>query len=130
MASGSYHTCKMNMNSCFLIHLNLIPIKVSLALLIMPSLGWRYLLGISSLPVFISAVSLFWLPESPRYYLSTGNTKMASQIIRNAAKENKNELENFELDETQVELSHYSIIIFLLLYKYSLIVPVQNLVKE
>lgn len=68
----------------------------------MPTLGWRYLLGISSIPLLLSAISLFWLPESPRYYLSIGKPKMAIEILQKAAKDNKNHFENLQLHESKV----------------------------
>lgn len=40
--------------------------EVILALLVMPSLGWRWLLILSSLPLVFFCFLCFWLPESPR----------------------------------------------------------------
>jgi len=77
---------------------------VGLAIFIMPNLGWRYLLGISSIPIFISAVSLIWLPESPRFYLGIHKPDIARKIIKRVSDENKSNLpDNFELKPLDVQ---------------------------
>ncbi|XP_068191151.1 synaptic vesicle 2-related protein-like [Antennarius striatus] len=61
---------------------------VLLALWIMPTLGWRWLVGVSTLPLAIFMCFTFWLPESPRYDLLTGNTEKAMATLQRIAREN------------------------------------------
>ncbi|XP_068191197.1 synaptic vesicle 2-related protein-like [Antennarius striatus] len=62
--------------------------EVVLALWIMPTLGWRWLLIVSTLPLAIFICFSFWLPESPRFDLLTGNTEKAMATLQRIAKEN------------------------------------------
>ena len=59
-----------------------------LALLIMPTLGWRWLLALSTVPVFLFACVCPWLPESARFLAATGKTDEALAVLRRVAKEN------------------------------------------
>eukprot|EP00064_Thunnus_orientalis_P012028 superscaffoldBa00001798_g12061 len=64
--------------------------EVLLAILVMPSLGWRWLLGLSTIPLFIFAILCFqWLPESARYDVLTGNQEKALATLKRIATENK-----------------------------------------
>ncbi|KAM3599389.1 uncharacterized protein V6R79_004804 [Siganus canaliculatus] len=63
-------------------------VEVLLALWIMPTLGWRWLLGLSSIPVVIFVCLCFWLPESPRFDMLAGNPEKAVATLRRVAKEN------------------------------------------
>lgn len=67
-------------------------IEVVLAILVMPSLGWRYLLGLTSIPLFIFGIFCFRLPESARYNLNMGNYKKAVDTLNVIAKTNKSSL--------------------------------------
>ncbi|KAF3702052.1 Synaptic vesicle 2-related protein [Channa argus] len=62
--------------------------EVLLALLIMPTLGWRWLLGLSTIPMGIFVCFCFWLPESPRFDVLTGNREKAMETLTRIAKEN------------------------------------------
>ncbi|KAM8865282.1 synaptic vesicle 2-related protein [Synchiropus picturatus] len=62
--------------------------EVLLAILVMPSLGWRWLLGLSTIPLFIFAILSFWLPESARYDVLTGNQEKALCTLKRIATEN------------------------------------------
>uniref|UniRef100_A0A8C7VK39 Synaptic vesicle 2-related protein n=1 Tax=Oncorhynchus mykiss TaxID=8022 RepID=A0A8C7VK39_ONCMY len=62
--------------------------EVLLAILVMPTLGWRWLLGLSTIPLFIFAILSFWLPESARYDVLTGNQEKALTTLKRIAKEN------------------------------------------
>nr|XP_029138060.1 synaptic vesicle 2-related protein-like [Labrus bergylta] len=62
--------------------------EVLLAFWIMPTLGWRWLLGLSTLPVVIFLSFSFWLPESPRFDVLTGNREAAMATFTRMAKEN------------------------------------------
>ena len=54
-----------------------------------PNLGWRWLLGLSSAPLFIFAIITPWLPESARYHVATGQTEKALNTLEQIAKDNK-----------------------------------------
>ncbi|KAJ3678388.1 hypothetical protein LUZ60_002191 [Juncus effusus] len=62
--------------------------EASLAWLVMPGFGWRYLLALSSLPSF--ALLLFYpiTLESPRYLCMKGKTNEAIQVLESMAKVN------------------------------------------
>ncbi|KAM9735210.1 synaptic vesicle 2-related protein-like [Menidia menidia] len=62
--------------------------EVLLALWIMPTLGWRWLLGLSTIPVAIFVCFCFWLPESPRFDVLTGRREKAVETLTRIAKEN------------------------------------------
>ncbi|XP_068191236.1 synaptic vesicle 2-related protein-like isoform X2 [Antennarius striatus] len=61
---------------------------VFLALWTMPTLGWRWLLIFSIIPLAIFICFCKWLPESPRFDLLTGNTEKAMATLQLIAKEN------------------------------------------
>ncbi|XP_033112116.1 synaptic vesicle 2-related protein-like isoform X1 [Anneissia japonica] len=63
--------------------------EVVIALAVMPTLGWRYLLAFSALPVLIFIVCCKWLPESARYYVACGQQDKAQAVIKQIAVENK-----------------------------------------
>lgn len=47
--------------------------KVILAMLVMPRLGWRWLLALSALPSLSFVLASSWLPESARYTAASGH---------------------------------------------------------
>ncbi|XP_007238331.3 synaptic vesicle 2-related protein isoform X1 [Astyanax mexicanus] len=63
--------------------------EVLLAILVMPTLGWRWLLALSTIPLFIFAILCFWLPESARYDVLSGNQEKALNTLKRIATENK-----------------------------------------
>jgi len=65
-------------------------LEAGLAWLILPTLGWRWLLVISALPLLLVLLGLLLLPESPRYLLSAGKADRALEILREIARENGN----------------------------------------
>nr|XP_043867732.1 synaptic vesicle 2-related protein [Solea senegalensis] len=62
--------------------------EVLLALWIMPILGWRWLLGLSTLPMVLFLCFCFWLPESPRFDVLMGRRDKAEATLRSIAKQN------------------------------------------
>ena len=62
--------------------------EVLLALFVMPTLGWRWLLGLSSIPLIIFDIACLWMPESARYYMASGQTERAYAVLERIAKEN------------------------------------------
>ncbi|XP_041825115.1 synaptic vesicle 2-related protein-like [Melanotaenia boesemani] len=63
-------------------------LEVLLALWIMPTLGWRWLLGLSTIPVTIFVSLCFWLPESPRFDVLTGKRERAMATLLRISKDN------------------------------------------
>ncbi|KAG9450149.1 hypothetical protein H6P81_010114 [Aristolochia fimbriata] len=66
--------------------------EASLAWVIMPKLGWRWLLVVSSLPS--SMLLLFYnvVPESPRYLCMKGRTTEAFHLLERVARVNRTKL--------------------------------------
>uniref|UniRef100_A0A3Q3AF91 Synaptic vesicle 2-related protein-like n=1 Tax=Kryptolebias marmoratus TaxID=37003 RepID=A0A3Q3AF91_KRYMA len=62
--------------------------EVLLALWIMPTLGWRWLLGLSAVPVGLFVCFCFWLPESPRFDVLSGRREKALATLTRVAAEN------------------------------------------
>jgi len=60
-----------------------------LAALIVPSVGWRWLLALSAFPslAFVCAVK-FWLPESARYNVAIGKNDEALETLERIAATN------------------------------------------
>ncbi|KAI9390818.1 hypothetical protein POPTR_007G003000v4 [Populus trichocarpa] len=63
-----------------------------LAWIIMPRLGWRWLLALSALPSFLLLVFYTLTPESPRYLCLKGRKNEALIILKKIAKLNGKEL--------------------------------------
>ncbi|KAI6240195.1 Synaptic vesicle 2-related protein [Aphelenchoides fujianensis] len=59
-----------------------------LALFIMETMGWRWLLLFSSLPLLVFAICCFWLPESARYLMANGKPEEAYAILQQVARHN------------------------------------------
>lgn len=59
-----------------------------LAWLVVPNLGWRWLLGISAIPGIIIFFIRREIPESPRYLLVNGQTDAAREVLARVAQEN------------------------------------------
>ncbi|MCC6148234.1 MAG: MFS transporter [Anaerolineaceae bacterium] len=75
-----------------------------LAWLVVPTLGWRWLLGISAIPGLIIFFIRRYVPESPRYLLVNGRTKEAEVVLRQVAAENGVQLPaNFQLRAIKAE---------------------------
>lgn len=49
---------------------------------------WRYYLFLTAIPLWIISAFYHMVPESPRYYVATGNTAMAQKMLENVAKIN------------------------------------------
>ena len=63
-------------------------LEVILAMLVMPALGWRWLLALSSLPSLGFVLAGSWLPESARYMAASGRSEEALDTLARVASEN------------------------------------------
>ncbi|PPJ61052.1 hypothetical protein CBER1_01962 [Cercospora berteroae] len=44
--------------------------------------GWRYMVGVGAVPALLQLVLLFWMPETPRWLLQTGEDHRARQVLQ------------------------------------------------
>uniref|UniRef100_A0A8C4RB51 SV2 related protein n=1 Tax=Eptatretus burgeri TaxID=7764 RepID=A0A8C4RB51_EPTBU len=63
-------------------------LEVVLAALMMPTLGWRWFLAVSSFPLFLFIFLSFWLPESSRFEVLNGKVDKAQATLRWIAADN------------------------------------------
>lgn len=59
-----------------------------LAWAVMPTIGWRWLLGLSSVPSFFLLVFYYFTTESPRYLCMKGRKSEATEVLEKVAKMN------------------------------------------
>ena len=62
--------------------------EVFLALIIMPTLGFRWLLAISAIPLVAVVLAFNVMPESPRFNQARGRTDLAQQTLEYVARVN------------------------------------------
>lgn len=70
--------------------------------LVLPTLGWRWMLGISSIPVILLFFIYFWVPESARWLFVAGRKQEAIDQLILIAKQN-NKLTS--VDKTEIHFS-------------------------
>lgn len=63
--------------------------EVLLALLVMPTLGWQWLLALSTAPLLAFACICPWLPESARYHVASGQPDKALATLKQVAADNR-----------------------------------------
>lgn len=68
-----------------------------LAWLIVPRVGWRWLLAVSALPGLIIFLIRRQIPESPRYLLVNGQTEKAREVLAHVARINGRSLPDLPL---------------------------------
>ncbi|XP_012704143.2 organic cation/carnitine transporter 7 isoform X2 [Setaria italica] len=84
--------------------------EASLAWMVMPKFGWRWLLALSSVPSFLLLLFYAITPESPRFLCMKGRTTEAVDVLEKMARLNNVPLpsgklvsdKNIELDEVSV----------------------------
>lgn len=69
-------------------------------------LGWHWYLAVLVLPLALSLVLLFFLPESARYYLSKGKREKALGVLKKISWFNSTPLPEGELEDDATETSH------------------------
>uniref|UniRef100_F6V0A6 SVOP like n=1 Tax=Ornithorhynchus anatinus TaxID=9258 RepID=F6V0A6_ORNAN len=62
---------------------------IGLASAVIPTLGWRWLVRIASIPGIILILVFKFIPESARFHVSTGNTEAATSILQRIARTNR-----------------------------------------
>ncbi|XP_075261107.1 synaptic vesicle 2-related protein-like isoform X2 [Convolutriloba macropyga] len=80
-------------------------IAVAIALVVMPTIGWRYMVFFCALPVVIFIVLCYWLPESARYHVVAGDKEAALNSIKQIATWNKKPMPLGELIVDEQESS-------------------------
>ncbi|KAK9975028.1 hypothetical protein ABG768_023092 [Culter alburnus] len=62
--------------------------EVLLAIVVMPTLGWKWLLAFSTFPLVVFAASCCWLPESARFDVLRGREDEALKTLKRVAASN------------------------------------------
>ena len=70
---------------------------ILLSYLIIPSLGWRYLVFVSVLPIAVILIYYWLVPVSPLYLVSKGRVRKAESVLRLGAKINRRTLPEGDL---------------------------------
>eukprot|EP01119_Soliformovum_irregulare_P018391 TRINITY_DN5623_c0_g1_i1.p1 TRINITY_DN5623_c0_g1~~TRINITY_DN5623_c0_g1_i1.p1 ORF type:complete len:485 (-),score=106.20 TRINITY_DN5623_c0_g1_i1:41-1327(-) len=65
---------------------------------VIPTLGWRWLLGLSTIPLFILIGFYPWMPESPRYLLTRGKHSEAVRELEKLCRVNGRQLPSGNLE--------------------------------
>lgn len=90
---------EFNFSTCLFVHV--IPIHVMpllppgtmfeacLAWAVIPSLGWRWLLAFSAVPLLLLLILYPWVPESPHWLLMQGRVQEAEQVVLKVAAINR-----------------------------------------
>lgn len=73
--------------------------EILLAMLVIPTLGWRWLAAFSSIPLFLCSFFFKFIPESARYLSAAGRSDEAMKTLQDAAKLNKTELPPGKLEK-------------------------------
>ncbi|XP_037692001.1 putative transporter SVOPL isoform X2 [Choloepus didactylus] len=76
---------------------------IGLASVIIPTIGWRWLIRVASIPGIILVMAFKFIPESARYNVSTGNTQAALATLERIAKMNRSVMPEGKLVEPILE---------------------------
>nr|XP_013013988.1 putative transporter SVOPL [Cavia porcellus] len=76
---------------------------IGLASVVIPTIGWRWLIRIASIPGIILILAFKFIPESARFNVSTGNTQAALSTLQHIAHINRSVLPEGQLVEPVLE---------------------------
>ncbi|XP_012498222.1 PREDICTED: putative transporter SVOPL [Propithecus coquereli] len=76
---------------------------IGLASVVVPSIGWRWLIRVASIPGIILIVAFKFIPESARFNVSTGNTQAALATLESIARMNRSAMPEGTLVEPILE---------------------------
>ncbi|XP_038308798.1 putative transporter SVOPL isoform X1 [Canis lupus familiaris] len=76
---------------------------IGLASVVIPTIGWRWLIRIASIPGIILILAFKFIPESARFNVSTGNTQAALATLQRIAKMNRSVMPEGTLVEPILE---------------------------
>ncbi|XP_070473980.1 putative transporter SVOPL isoform X9 [Equus przewalskii] len=76
---------------------------IGLASVVIPTIGWRWLIRIASIPGIILIMAFKFIPESARFNVSTGNTQAAMTTLESIAKMNSSAMPEGKLVEPILE---------------------------
>ncbi|XP_045648518.1 putative transporter SVOPL isoform X1 [Ursus americanus] len=76
---------------------------IGLASVVIPTIGWRWLIRIASIPGIILILAFKFIPESARFNVSTGNTQAALATLQRIAKMNRSVMPEGKLVEPILE---------------------------
>ncbi|XP_060271120.1 putative transporter SVOPL isoform X3 [Ovis aries] len=76
---------------------------IGLASVVVPTIGWRWLIRIASIPGIILIMAFKFIPESARFNVSTGNTQAALATLERIAKMNRSVMPEGKLVEPILE---------------------------
>ncbi|XP_007950988.1 putative transporter SVOPL [Orycteropus afer afer] len=72
---------------------------IGLASVVIPTVGWRWLIRIASIPGIILIIAFKFIPESARFNVSTGNTQAALATLEHIARMNRSVMPDGKLVE-------------------------------
>ncbi|KAF3819391.1 hypothetical protein GH733_013541 [Mirounga leonina] len=76
---------------------------IGLASVVIPTIGWRWLIRIASIPGIILILAFKFIPESARFNVSTGNTQAALATLQRIARMNRSVMPEGKLVEPILE---------------------------
>lgn len=76
---------------------------IGLASVVIPTIGWRWLIRIASIPGIVLIMAFKFIPESARFNVSTGNTQAALATLERIAKMNRSVMPEGKLVEPILE---------------------------
>ncbi|KAK7818078.1 hypothetical protein U0070_014673 [Myodes glareolus] len=76
---------------------------IGMASVVIPTIGWRWLIRIASIPGIILILAFKFIPESARFNVSTGNTQAALDTLESIAKMNRSVMPEGQLVEPILE---------------------------
>ncbi|XP_050003865.1 putative transporter SVOPL isoform X2 [Alexandromys fortis] len=76
---------------------------IGMASVVIPTIGWRWLIRIASIPGIILIMAFKFIPESARFNVSTGNTQAALDTLESIAKMNRSVMPEGQLVEPILE---------------------------